>query len=77
MIALDLDAPVLDGTAGSAELLQLLGQGFELHLAQRQSCNDRDSLARTTGNLTADANASVLSRVGWGARGAAPWRYGG
>src|SRR5215831_4600484 len=57
VLALDLDAAVLHGTAGPAQALQPRGELLELHLIQRQSAHHGDTLASTPGNFPPDTHA--------------------
>src|SRR5215831_3247673 len=71
VLALDLDAAILHGTAGPAQALQPGGELLELHLIQRQSAHYADALASAPGNFPPDTHA----RNGGRRRHLRAWTY--
>src|SRR4051812_39770642 len=59
VVALDLDHAVLDGAAGAAEALELLGQGALGRVAAGYAGDGGDGLAAASAGLPADAQHAV------------------
>src|SRR5262245_65387905 len=59
MIALDLDAAVVDGAARTAALLEFRRERFEFNRRQTQAADHRDALAFAALGLAADAHGAV------------------